>query len=346
MNAHDAPPSPLLILGARGLLGQALIRQAEAQSLPGVLAWGRAELDLRDAAKTDAAITASGAQTVILAAARVGGIHANNNFPVEFLGDNLAIYSNVIHAAYRAGVKRLIFVGSNCSYPRHAPQPIAEASLFQGEVEPTNSAFAQAKLAAIELCRAYNQQYGTRYLAVMPTSLYGPGDNYDPQNSHVMAAMIRRFVAAKAAGSTLETIWGTGTPLRELLYVDDCAEACLFLASLPDDGFDALLKAGRYPVVNIGGGVERSILQIAQDVAEAVGYSGAITTDPTKPDGVARKLLDNARLAALGWQARTNYEDGLRRAIADYLSRHPDVVKPDTARADLPGTSVRDKKDD
>lgn len=328
MNARNAPPAPLLILGARGLLGQALGRCAEAQSLAGVLAWSRAELDLRDATRTDAAIAASGAQTVILAAARVGGIHANSSYPVEFLGDNLAIYSNVIHAAYRAGVKRLIFVGSNCSYPRHAPQPIAETSLFQGEVEPTNSAFAQAKLAAIELCRAYNQQYGTRYLAVMPTSLYGPGDNYDPQNSHVMAAMIRRFVAAKAAGSAKETIWGTGTPLRELLYVDDCAEACLFLASLPDDTFDTLLKAERYPVVNIGGGVERSILQIAQDVAATVGYSGAITTDPTKPDGVARKLLDNTRLAALGWQAQTNYEDGVRRAIADYLSRHPDAATP------------------
>ena len=326
MNAHDAPPAPLLILGARGLLGLALVRRADALGLPGVLAWGRADLDLRDAASTDAAIAASGAQTVILAAARVGGIHANSHYPVEFLGDNLAIYSNVIHAAFRAGVQRLIFVGSNCSYPRNAPQPIAETSLFQGYVEPTNSAFAQAKLAAIELCRAYNQQYGTRYLAVMPTSLYGPGDNYDPQNSHVMAAMIRRFVAAKATGSAQETIWGTGTPLRELLYVDDAAEACLFLAGLPDAEFDAVLKAGRYPVVNIGGGVERSILQIAQDVAAAVGYTGAITTDPSKPDGVPRKLLDNARLAALGWRARTPYDEGLRRAIEDYLSRHPDAA--------------------
>lgn len=328
MNALDAPPAPLLILGARGLLGQALVRQADALGLPGVLAWGRAELDLRDASRTDAAIGGCGAQTLILAAARVGGIHANSSYPVEFLGDNLAIYSNVIHAAYRAGVKRLIFVGSNCSYPRNAPQPIAEASLFQGEVEPTNSAFAQAKLAAIELCRAYNQQHGTRYLTVMPTSLYGPGDNYDPQNSHVMAAMIRRFVAAKAAGSPLETIWGTGTPLRELLYVDDGAEACLFLAGLPNAEFDAVLKTSRYPVVNIGGGVERSILQIAQDVAAAIGYDGKIATDPSKPDGVPRKLLDNARMAALGWQARTPYGEGLRRAIADYLSRHPDAATP------------------
>ena len=210
MNVVSSIPTPLLILGARGLLGQALVRSATASGQAGLIAWGRAELDLRDAAKTDAAIAASGAQTVILAAARVGGIHANSSYPVEFLGDNLAIYSNVIHAAYRAGVKRLIFVGSNCSYPRNAPQPIGETSLFQGEVEPTNSAFAQAKLAAIELCRAYNQQYGTRYLTVMPTSLYGPGDNYDPQNSHVMAAMIRRFVAAKAAGSAHKTIRGLG----------------------------------------------------------------------------------------------------------------------------------------
>lgn len=243
--------------------------------------------------------------------------------PVEFLGDNLAIYTNVIHAACRAGVQRLIFVGSNCSYPRAAPQPIAESSLFQGEVEPTNSAFAMAKLAAIELCRACNQQYGTRFLAVMPTSLYGPGDNYDPANSHVAAAMIRRFVRAARDGSATETIWGSGAPLRELLYVDDCARAIHMLADLPDPQFDALLAASRYPVINIGGGTEVSILKLAQQVADIAGYTGEIRTDPTKPDGVPRKLLDNSRMAALGWQAKVSLDEGLRLALADYRARYP-----------------------
>jgi len=308
----------LYIAGHRGLLGSALTRKAATSQF---VALDSDRLDLRNKSTTDEFFAQHQPDLVILAAARVGGIHANATQPVEFLADNLAIYNNVIHSAYKAGVKRLIFVGSNCSYPRNAPQPIPESELFNGPVEPTNSAFAMAKLAAIELCRAYNQQYGTRYLAVMPTSLFGPGDNYDPQNSHVMAAMIRRFVAAKASNSPVETIWGTGTPLRELLYVDDCADACLFLAGLLDTQFDAILQAQRYPIINIGGGTERSILQIAQDVAAAVGYSGKIVTDPSKPDGVPRKLLDNSRLAALGWQARTSYAEGLQLAIEDYLAR-------------------------
>ncbi|WP_018606573.1 GDP-L-fucose synthase family protein [Uliginosibacterium gangwonense] len=308
----------LYVAGHRGLLGSALTRKAEPARYT-VL--DSCHLDLRNTSTTDPFFAKHKPDLVILAAAKVGGIHANSTQPVEFLADNLAIYSNVIHSAYQAEVKRLIFVGSNCSYPRNAPQPIPESELLNGPVEPTNSAFAMAKLAAIELCRAYNQQYGTRYLAVMPTSLYGPGDNFDPKNSHVMAAMIRRFVAAKASNSPVETIWGTGTPLRELLYVDDCADACLFLAGLPDEQFDAILQAQRYPVINIGGGTERSILQIAQDVAAAVGYTGKIVTDPSKPDGVPRKLLDNGRLAALGWQARTSYAEGLRLAIQDYLAR-------------------------
>ncbi len=314
----DGATMRTFIAGHRGLLGAALVRAADAGTQ---LVRTRAELNLCDTAAVDAFMQAERPTQVILAAARVGGIHANSTYPVEFLADNLAIYTNVIQSARRAGVQRLIFIGSNCSYPRAAPQPIAESSLFQGEVEPTNSAFAMAKLAAIELCRACNQQYGTRYLAVMPTSLYGPGDNYDPANSHVAAAMIRRFVQAAASGSKLETIWGSGSPLRELLYVDDCAAAIWRLAALPDAEFDHLLTASRYPVINIGGGTEVSILKLAQQVAEIVGYGGEIRTDPTKPDGVMRKLLDNTRMAALGWTAQVSLEEGLRRSVADYLTR-------------------------
>ncbi len=309
------------IAGHRGLLGSSLVRLARTHGT--LLLPTRNALDLRDAAAVEQFMQAERPSRVILAAARVGGIHPNSTYPVEFLADNLAIYTNVIESARRAGVERLIFVGSNCSYPRAAPQPIAESSLFHGEVEPTNSAFAMAKLAAIELCRACNQQYGTRYLAVMPTSLYGPGDNYDPANSHVAAAMIRRFVKAAKDRTPVETIWGSGSPLRELLYVDDCAAAIHLLADLPDAQFDALLAASRYPVINIGGGTEISILKLAQKVADIVGYTGEIRTDPAKPDGVPRKLLDNSRMAALGWQAKVSLDEGLRLALADYRARYP-----------------------
>ncbi|WP_374399319.1 GDP-L-fucose synthase family protein [Niveibacterium sp.] len=313
--------SRTFIAGHTGLLGGALARAGSRTSA--LVLRTHAELNLSDQPAVEHFMQAERPSRVILAAARVGGIHANSTYPVEFLADNLAIYTNVIESARRAGVERLIFVGSNCSYPRAAPQPITEASLFQGEVEPTNSAFAMAKLAAIELCRACNQQYGTRYLAVMPTSLYGPGDNYDPANSHVAAAMIRRFVKAAKDRTPVETIWGSGSPLRELLYVDDCATAIHLLADLPDAQFDALLAASRYPVINIGGGTEVSILKLAQQVADIVGYTGEIRTDPAKPDGVPRKLLDNSRMAALGWQAKVSLDEGLRLALADYRARYP-----------------------
>ena len=319
--ALNATSGRTFIAGHRGLLGSALVRATSTDST--LILPTRDALDLRDAAAVEHFMQAERPTRVIIAAARVGGIHANSTYPVEFLADNLAIYTNVIESARRAGVERLIFVGSNCSYPRAAPQPIAEASLFQGEVEPTNSAFAMAKLAAIELCRACNQQYGTRYLAVMPTSLYGPGDNYDPANSHVAAAMIRRFVNAAKDRTPVETIWGSGSPLRELLYVDDCATAIHLLADLSDARFDALLAASRYPVINIGGGTEVSILKLAQKVADIVGYTGEIRTDPAKPDGVPRKLLDNSRMAALGWQAKVSLDEGLRLALADYRARYP-----------------------
>lgn len=259
---------------------------------------------------------------VFLSAARVGGILANSHFPVEFLLDNLAIEINVITSCHRYDVRRLIVFGSNCAYPRDAAQPIPESALLTGPLEPTNSAFATAKIAAIELCRAYNQQYGRHYLVVMPTGLYGPGDNYDPRNSHVTAAMIRRFHEAKQAGLPGVDIWGTGSPLRELLYHEDCARAGTHLAFLAEDKFEALLQAGFYPLLNIGGGEEVSILELARRVAAVVGYTGTIATDPTKPDGMPRKLLDGSRLAALGWCPQVPLAEGLQRAYADFLARH------------------------
>lgn len=311
----------IYVAGHTGLAGSALVKVLTEQGQAHVITRSHAELDLRDPAKVEDFFSTERPDCVFLAAARVGGILANNSYPVEFLLDNLAISTNVISASHRHGIKRLIAFGSNCAYPRNAEHPIKESALLTGSFEPTNAAFAAAKIAAIELCRGYNQQFGTRYLVVMPTSLYGPGDNYDPANSHVAAAMIRRFHEAKMAGARSVVIWGTGTPLRELLYNEDCARAGTLLASLDDKKFDALLKEGFYPLLNIGGGEEVSILELANRVAKVVGYTGDITTDPSKPDGMPRKLLDESRLAALGWHPEISLEEGLQRAYADFLAR-------------------------
>lgn len=311
----------IYVAGHTGLVGSALVKVLTEQCQANPITRTHGELDLRDPAKVEDFFSAEHPDCVFLAAARVGGILANKTYPVEFLRDNLAITTNVISACHRYGAERLIVFGSNCAYPRNAEHPIKESALLTGSFEPTNAAFATAKIAAIELCRGYNQQFGTRYLTVMPTSLYGPGDNYDPMNSHVAAAMIRRFHEAKETGSGSVAIWGTGTPLRELLYNEDCARAGTLLASLADEKFDALLKDGFYPLLNIGGGEEISILELARRVAKVVGYKGDITTDPTKPDGMPRKLLEGSRLAALGWQPEVSLDDGLKRAYADFLAR-------------------------
>ena len=264
---------------------------------------------------------------VFLAAAKVGGIVANDTRPAEFIRDNLAIQTNVIHAAWQSGVQRLMFLGSSCIYPKLAPQPLRESALLTGPLEPTNRPYALAKIAGIEMCWSYNRQYGTRFLAAMPTNLYGPGDNYHALNSHVIPGLLRKFHAAKASGAREVVVWGTGRVRREFLFSDDMAEACVFLMTLPDERFDALLGSdesvtGRFepPLVNVGTGEDLTIAELAGLIKELTGFDGAIVFDPSKPDGTPRKLLDVSLLARAGWRATTPLADGLRIAYRDFLA--------------------------
>ena len=262
---------------------------------------------------------------VFLAAAKVGGILANNTYPAEFIRDNLAIQTNIIHAAYVNRVQRLLFLGSSCIYPKLAPQPMKEAYLLTGPLEPTNRPYALAKIAGIEMCWSYNRQYGTRYLAAMPTNLYGPGDNYHPENSHVIPALIRKFHEAKQAHAKEVVVWGTGTPRREFMYSEDMADACVFLMNLPNPNYENLLgsdesRTGRFepPLVNIGVGADVTIKELAEAVRSVVGYAGGIAFDASKPDGTPRKLMDVARLHSTGWRATTAFKDGLSNAYQDF----------------------------
>ena len=318
----------IFVAGHRGLVGSALVRRLEASGHRDLVLRTRAELDLTRQADVERFFADLRPEYVFLAAAKVGGIHANNTYPAEFIRENLAMQTNVVEAAWRHGVKRLLFLGSSCIYPKLAPQPIRENSLLTGPLEPTNRPYALAKIAGIEMCWSFNRQYGTRYLGAMPTNLYGPGDNYHPENSHVIPALIRKFHEGKVAGAASVTVWGTGTPRREFLFVDDMADACVFLMGLPDERFDALLgqdefKTGVFdpPIVNIGLGEDLSIGELARLVRDTVGYEGEIVFDSTKPDGTPRKLLDVSRLTAAGWKARTQLADGLRTAYADFLQR-------------------------
>jgi GDP-L-fucose synthase len=293
---------------------------------PNLLTRTHAELDLTNQSAVEAFFAAEKPDYVFLAAAKVGGIHANNQYPAEFIRDNLAIQTNVIHAAWKHGVKRLLFLGSSCIYPRLAPQPMREEHLLTGPLEPTNRPYALAKIAGIEMCWSYNRQYGTQYLAVMPTNLYGPGDNYHPQNSHVIPALIRKFHEAKVSQAPTVTVWGTGTPKREFLYSDDMADACVYLMNLPDEQFKTLLGSDEAatgvfmpPLVNIGVGHDLTIRELAETVREVVSYQGAIEFDTTKPDGTPRKLMDVSRLAAMGWQAPTAFRAGLSAAYRDFV---------------------------
>ena len=287
-----------------------------------------AELDLTDQAAVEAFFAAEKPDYVFLAAAKVGGILANNSYPAEFIRDNLAIQTNVIHAAWKNNVKRLLFLGSSCIYPRLAPQPMKEEHLLTGPLEPTNRPYALAKIAGIEMCWSYNRQYGTQYLAVMPTNLYGPGDNYHPQNSHVIPALIRKFHEAKVSNSPSVTVWGTGTPRREFLYSDDMADACVYLMNLPDEQFKTLLGSDEAatgifmpPLVNIGVGHDLTIRELADTVRDVVGYQGVIEFDTTKPDGTPRKLMDVSRLSGIGWKAYTGLRAGLTAAYQDFAER-------------------------
>ena len=321
--------SRIYVAGHRGLVGSAIVRRLEAAGHTALITRTHAELDLTDEHATQAFFRAAQPEFVFMAAAKVGGIVANNSLPAEFIRDNLAIQTNVIHAAHGAGVQRLLFLGSSCIYPKLAPQPMKESCLLTGPLEPTNRPYALAKIAGIEMCWSYNRQYGTRYLAAMPTNLYGPGDNYHPTHSHVIPALLRKFHEARLRGDAQVTVWGTGTPRREFLYSDDMADACVFLMNLPDDRYAALLGSdetvsGRFepPLVNIGVGNDVTIAELAATVAQVVGYAGGIVYDTSKPDGTPRKLMDVGLINRSGWSARTGLKDGLRRAYAEFAALH------------------------
>lgn len=310
----------IYVAGHRGLVGSALMRGLGAQGYNNLVTRTHAELDLTNQQAVADFFAQENPEYVFLAAAKVGGIHANSTYPAEFIRENLAIQTNVIHESYRFGVKRLLFLGSSCIYPRDCPQPIKEEYLLTGPLEPTNRAYALAKIAGIEMCASYNRQYGTQYLAVMPTNLYGPGDNYHVQNSHVIPALIRKFHEAKISNSPSVEIWGSGTPRREFLYSDDMADACLFLMNLADDIYGSMLDPElTHPLMNIGYGEDVTIVELATLVSKIIGYSGSIGFDRSKPDGTPRKLMDSDRLHGLGWRAKITLAAGLELAYESYV---------------------------
>lgn len=302
---------PVFVAGHRGMVGSALVRALQARGVPTLTAT-RDGLDLTDQAATYAFLADHKPKQVIVAAAKVGGIHANATYPADFLFDNLAIAANVIEGSRRTGVEHLIFLGSSCIYPKFAEQPISEDSLLTGPLEPTNEAYAVAKIAGAKLCSAYRRQYGLDYRTVLPCNLYGLGDNYHPENSHVVPAMIRKFSQAKAQGDPVVSIWGTGRPLREFLFADDCAAGVLFAIDRPD----------LPDLVNLGSGEEVSIEDLARLVAEVVGFTGEIAFDPTKPDGTPRKLMDGHILREAGWRPSTGLKEGLQVAVRDFYERY------------------------
>jgi GDP-L-fucose synthase len=316
----------IYVAGHRGLVGSALVRRLEGLGYRNLLLRTHAEVDLTDAQATRSFFEQERPEYVFLAAAKVGGILANNSYPAEFIRDNLMIQMNVVDSAYRVGVKRLMFLGSSCIYPRMAPQPLRETSLLTGPLEPTNRPYALAKIAGIEMCWSYNRQYGTRYLAAMPTNLYGPGDNYDLNSSHVIPALLRKFHEGKQARASEVVVWGTGTPRREFMYSDDMGDACVYLMNLDDARYESLLGSdesvtGRFepPLVNVGVGNDVTIQELAELVSSVVGFEGRIALDPSKPDGTPRKLMDVGLLNSLGWKATTALRDGLAKAYNEML---------------------------
>jgi GDP-L-fucose synthase len=301
--------SLIYVAGHRGLVGSAICRHLRRQGFERLLLASRADLDLTDAVAVRNFFELERPEYVFLAAAKVGGILANNTYPADFIRENLVIETNVIDACYRSGVDRLLFLGSSCIYPKLCPQPIKEEYLLTGPLEPTNRPYALAKIAGIEMCWSYNRQYNTRYLAAMPANLYGPGDNFDPQKSHVLAALIRKVAEAKALGRKQIEVWGTGKPRRELLFSEDLAEACVFLMSLSEPKFLSLLEDA--PLINIGTGTDVTIRELAEQVCAALGFHGDLVFDTTRPDGTPQKLLDISRLLQLGWKPKTTLTEGI-----------------------------------
>jgi GDP-L-fucose synthase len=306
------PSSRIFLAGHQGLVGSALLRVLQRREYTSILTRTRAELDLRDKGAVQRFFQENQPEYVVLAAAKVGGILANATYPADFIRDNLEIQTNVIEASRRSGVKRLLFLGSSCIYPKLCPQPIKEEYLLSGPLEPTNQAYALAKIAGIEMCWAYNRQYGTKFLAVMPTNMYGPEDNFDLLTSHVLPALIRKAVLARDGGEKQMVVWGSGNPRREFLHSDDLAEACLFLLELSDSTVDSLLCADRPPLINIGTGEDLTIRELAETVARVVGFEGELVFDAGKPDGTPRKLLDVSIMHSLGWHHRIELEEGIR----------------------------------
>jgi GDP-L-fucose synthase len=308
------------VAGHRGLVGSAVVRRLEAEGFTNLLVRTRAELDLRDQAAVEAFFDAHRPAYVVLAAAKVGGILANDTFPADFIGDNLAIQTNVIRAAHRCGVRRLVFLGSSCAYPKHAPQPIREEHLLTGPLEPANEGYAVAKIAGIELCRAHRKQFGDDFVSLMPANLYGPNDSFDPETSHVLPALLRKFHEAKREDGpdAPVTLWGSGTPRREFLFSEDLAEACLFVLRLPEG---RLFDAAPDGLLNVGTGEDLTIRALAGMIRDVVGSESPLVWDRSKPDGAPRKLLDVSRMRALGWRAKTPLPEGLRRLYAWYLAR-------------------------
>lgn len=318
----------IYVAGHRGMVGSAIVRQLEQRIAGGALlrivTRTHAELDLVDQQAVRRFMAETHPDVVILAAARVGGIHANNTYPADFIYDNLMMECNVIHEAFRAGVRKLLFLGSSCIYPKLAPQPMPEHCLLTGTLEPTNEPYAVAKIAGIKLCESYNRQHGTDYRSVMPTNLYGPNDNFHPENSHVVPAMLRRFHEAVQVGAEEVVVWGTGTPMREFLHVDDMAEASLFVLDLDSERY----AANTQPMlshINVGTGSDVTIRELAETIAEVTGFRGRLVFDANKPDGTPRKLMDVSRLADMGWRAKVSLRDGLENAYQWFLDHHGEV---------------------
>lgn len=305
--------SRIYVAGHRGLVGSAIWRELERQGFKNLIGRTRAELNLLDAAAVQKFFAETKPEFVFVAAAKVGGIHANNTQPAAFLYENLQIQNNLIHTAHQAGVRKLLFLGSSCIYPKLAPQPLREEHLLTGPLEPTNEWYAVAKIAGLKLCAAYRRQYGCDFISAMPTNMYGPNDNYDLQTSHVLPALIRKFHDAKVNAAATVTCWGTGTPLREFLYADDLASACVFL----------MQHYSEEQFINVGSGNEVTIRELSELVKHTIGFPGAIVWDDSKPNGTPRKLMDSSRLFALGWKPKVDLADGIRLAYEDFLARHP-----------------------